>query len=137
MLMKTSLIVVVLTALLACEDQSSSTSSDPPIVVSATELIGDYRSNQVAADTKYTGKVVLVTGVVRYVGKDDGTPYVALEHDSHLLGSDVHCFFTDSHDNALAELSPGMTTTIKGKCDGFGPLSNVMVRGCTIRKPPK
>lgn len=50
--------------------KSSPDSATPNYVLTADQLYGDYSANEVAADAKYKGKIVLVRGVIDDIGKD-------------------------------------------------------------------
>ena len=95
--------------------------------VTASDLYREYRSNEVAADEKYKGKILTVTGTVESVGKDIAdTPYVAIKAGD-VIGS-VQCMFSEQYSSDLASLHKGDEVKIRGKCDGkFG---NVILRGC-------
>ena len=103
-------------------------SETPEIEVSAKQLYADYEANGVAADEKYKGKVLRVTGRVNSIDRDIMDEiYVTLQGDDW---GDVQCFFAESHVDEAVQLSKGQTITIKGKCDG--KMMNVLLRGCTI-----
>jgi len=103
----------------------------PALTVSAVRLFADYDSNEVAADQKYKGKTLLVSGTVNDIGKDImDTMYVTLVGDG-VIGQ-VQCFFAKSHAGALAGLSKGMNVSVKGRCDG--KMMNVMMKGCTLQR---
>lgn len=114
------------------DEQSTETeiaSEVPTIEISASQLYADYEANGVAADEKYKGKVLLVTGVVNNIDKDIlDAIYVTLKADEYF--GDVQCYFADSHTKTAAQLSKGQKITVKGKCDG--KLMNVALKGCTI-----
>jgi hypothetical protein len=99
------------------------------ITVSARQLYADYEANGVAADAKYKGKVLQVTGVVNTIDRDIMDKiYVTLKGNQYF--GDIQCFFAESHIGTASQLSKGQTITVKGKCDG--KLMNVMLKGCII-----
>lgn len=101
----------------------------PAISVSARELYADYEANGVAADEKYKGKVLRVTGVVNNIDRDVlDKIYVTLSGNDYY--GDIQCFFAENHVQTAAQLSKGQTITVKGKCDG--KMMNVLLRGCTF-----
>lgn len=110
-------------------------STSPPapaaIEVTADELIQAYEANEVAADAKYEGKILNVTGVVDNVGKDIvDTPYVVLTSGGEWEVWGVQCMFDKEHEPELAQLAVGQTVTVQGRCSGY--LINVLVRDCII-----
>jgi len=104
----------------------------PAIKVSASELYADYKANQVAADTKYKGKTVEVTGTINNIGKDIlDTPYVALNAGDIL--SVVQCMFDKSDSAQLATLAKDTRITLTGKVKGE-VIMNVLLDNCSIVK---
>lgn len=101
------------------------------IEVTAEQLYDEYYANQVAADAKYKGKIVKVTGVVSSIGKDIlDAPYVVLT-SGEVFEWGVQCTFSEADESALAQLSKGQTISIQGKVSSF--LVNVLVRDCQIK----
>lgn len=108
-------------------------SKDTAMKVSASELFQDYKSNEVAADEKYKGKMLEVTGTVHSIGKDIvNTIYVTLEGGGRFEIMSVQCYFSDKHKSEAAQLSKGQTITVRGRCEGkFG---NVHIKKCEFVK---
>lgn len=109
---------------------SSSSPSEPPLSITALALANAYEDNEVAADQKYNGKTLLVTGKI-------GSIDTILDHTSVTLkGKDlsivsVQCFVGDSQKNAVAALHKGQTITVQGTCDGKG--LNVEIKDCVVK----
>ena len=94
--------------------------------ISAADLYRAYKANEVAADGAYKGKLLAVSGTVHNVGKDIlGTPYVALDD-----ALQVQCMFSPDQKAELADLRPGQSVVVEGKCDGF--LIEVILRDCRV-----
>ena len=105
----------------------------PEITISAQQLVSAYEANEIAADEKYNGKVIQVSGVVEEIGKDImDSIYVTLTSGDDSVWSSVHCSFADSHKSAAAGLSKGQSVTIKGKCDGL--MMNVLIIGSSLEE---
>ncbi len=76
------------------------------LVVEAPQLAADYEANEVAADAKYKGGRILVSGTVNSISKDFAdTPYVSLAGDQFL--NDVQARFADEDLGTLAKMSKG------------------------------
>src|SRR3954468_1002371 len=61
---------------------NSSPNPAPDINVTADELVQAYKANEVAADQRFKGKILLVSGTVDTIGKDVmDTPYVSFHSD--------------------------------------------------------
>lgn len=130
-------LALVLLALAGCNDDNAKLkivqSSKAAFSISTATLDGEYEKNQVAADEKYKDKVIAVSGVIDRIENRSGiglTIYLASGnlHDNH-----IHCFFTDSEKESLANLSKGDSICVKGMCDGL-TLGAVFLRGCVIQK---
>lgn len=108
-------------------------SKDTAMKVSASELFQDYKSNEVAADEKYKGKTLEVTGTVHSIGKDIlNTIYVTLEGGGRFEIMSVQCYFSDKYKSEAARLSKGQMITVRGRCEGkFG---NVQIKKCEFVK---
>ena len=106
---------------------SSSDTYSSPISVSADQLYREYSDNEIAADTTYKNKSVVVSGTVKSLGKDIlGSPYVVLDA-GFLLG--VQCVFSRS-DTSLARVSKGDSISVRGRVSG--KMGNVVVRDCAL-----
>lgn len=103
----------------------------PALTIAAKTLFSDYESNEVAADQKFKGKTLLVTGTVEDIKKDlMNRMYLTLTGDGPF--ANVQCFFAQSHESQLAGLRKGVSVSVKGQCDG--KMMNVLMRGCTLEK---
>lgn len=110
-------------------ETTSVVNSAPDFRISARKLYAEYDANGVAADLKYKGKILAVTGTVENIDKDIlDEIYVTLEGDE-FIGS-IQCYFANSHTGEAAGLRKGQTLTVKGQCDG--QLMNVLLKGCVI-----
>ena len=108
---------------------ATANSAKPVITISAIRLYEDYKANEVAADEKYKGKILQVTGVVGNIGKDIvGIMYISLKTND-LIGS-VQCMFAGEHKERISQISKGTKVTIKGKCSGL--MMNVILRKCSF-----
>lgn len=97
-----------------------------PLSIAASDLFTAYDANEIAADQRYKGQTVRVTGKVSDIGKDiTGTPYVVLSRGRSEINA-VQCMFPRSAESAIASLqkgqSVGITATVSGK------LGNVILR---------
>lgn len=99
----------------------------PALEVTAAKLFADYNDNEIAADEKYKGKVLAVTGTVGDLGKDlMDQMYITLKSGDMIMS--VQAFFADEHKSRLASMKKGESVRVKCRCDGkFG---NVMLKGC-------
>jgi len=89
--------------------------------VTAGQLLDDYDANEVAADMKYKGKLIAVTGSIYSINVNDftGEPYVNLVRPGDwFLPFKVRCKFSLNDLGALAQLHEDDMITIVGVCTG-------------------
>lgn len=102
----------------------------PEVSVSATKLFSDYSANELAAEAKYKGKVLEVSGTIGSIGKDIlGSPFVTLKGD--LIG-DVQCMLTKEDASKGASLSQGRQITVVGTANS-SKLVNIILDDCRIK----
>jgi hypothetical protein len=97
-------------------------------VTAAPQLFREFQSSPDAAEVKYKGRVLRVTGEVKHVLEEEGSPYVYLAVNpgaKAILGA-IKCRF-----NGAPEVKPGERITVEGKYDGRS-FVNVMLSDCTL-----
>lgn len=110
--------------------EGSARSQAPVATLSAADLLREYEANTLAADAKYKGKALRVSGAVDAVGTDfSGHAYVTLESDSLIFH--IQCYFADSHKSEASRFSKGQYVTVRGICIGK-PVANVCLEGSTF-----
>ena len=122
--------VLALGSLDSDSDTKKTQSQSPSYTLSADQLYRDYSANEVAADSKYKGRVVVVSGTVQSIGKDiTDEAYIVVGGGGFLDG--VQCMFTKGEQGAVARLSKGQRVTVKGEVSG--KMGNVLLRRCTLQ----
>jgi hypothetical protein len=112
------------------EDTKKVQSQAPSYILSATQLYSEYESNEVSADSKYKGRVVVVSGTIQNIGKDImDDAYIVIGGEGFLDG--VQCTFTKDQESSVALLSKGQYVTVKGEV--AGKMGNVLVNKCTLQ----
>ncbi len=102
----------------------------PDMDVSASQLQKDYKANEVAADNKYKGKLLRVTGTVESIDKDF-LDNVVLKLGTGDMFAEVHATLEDSEKPKAAELSKGKRVRVV--CTGGGMvMMSPMLRACTL-----
>lgn len=105
--------------------------SEEVVKVSAVQLSKAYDENKVAADAKYEGKKLEISGVIDSIGKDiTDAPYVVLKGVEYKLFG-VQCMFPRAKESNLISLTKGQSLTVQGKLSGE-LIGNVIVRDCEI-----
>ena len=98
------------------------------ITVSAEQILADYEANEEAANDKYLGKVVEVSGKVAQVTTEEGKNKVHLE-----TGNPISVVISELEEGNNAEgLQAGDQATVKGMCSGY--LSDVILVRSTVVK---
>jgi hypothetical protein len=136
-------VAILLAALLACKggsrnsdslptlDDSESPANETPVAVQATNLMADYKGNELRGDGKWKGKLVDVTGVVGDVKKDIlDKPYVTLGSGALLEIPMVQCHLASGQEGVAARLSKGSTATFRGRVRGL--MMHVQVHECEL-----
>ena len=111
-------------------DQNPKVTSDsnPSVTISASKLYKEYNENEIAADEKYKGKIIEVTGVIRDIGNDImDNAYITLVGNEYF--GDIQCYFNEK--SVVAKLSKGKRITVIGSCSGL--MINVQINNCIVR----
>lgn len=108
--------------------------AQPPaeaVKVAANSIVSEYKENGVAADAKYKGKLVEVSGTVKTIDKTIAdTPYIALESYEYAIVDHVQCMFERSRAAELTSVKKGEKITLRGIVSGkFG---NIVIDDCEI-----
>lgn len=101
---------------------------DPEYFVDATDLIAEFEENESAADKKYVGKAVAVTGRVTDIMEQDNS-FVILLGDS-ISVSRVSCTLQNNQDSMAYGLRKDDVLTVTGICSGR--LLDVVLTDCNI-----
>ena len=103
----------------ASTETASAAPTEPAITISAFELATAYDSNDAAADAKYKGKKLTVSGVVDSITKDvtDDT-VIGLQGTNQFLS--VHAEIDPSQEQKAIALTKGNSVTLT--CTGAGEI---------------
>lgn len=91
---------------------------NPDFVVKADDLDKAYTDNELAAEKKYKGKVVRVSGQMGSVRRDpanNNDPVVTLKPFDKWGIRNMQCYFAKDWENTLSMLETGQTVTIQGE----------------------
>ena len=101
----------------------------PAIETNVIRLIDDYEANEIAADEKYKGKRVKLSGTVRDIKKDIGDNlYVIFNKGGRFDFRGIQLFFDDSYTSSLAKLKKGQRISVN--CRVKGLMMNVILKDC-------
>ena len=105
-----------------------------PIIVDATTIVGEYDKNKLAAQDKYTGKIIQTTAVIKNIsGGELGDYYLSLmpTNDEYYFGTTIQCFFKDK--SVLTPLTNGQSVTVAGTMEDM-TLGIVGMKDCNLIK---
>lgn len=104
------------------------------VAVAAADLAQAFGADAVAADRKYAGKYLEITGVVERTGRGrHDAPFAILTGPDPTAPVKVECFFDRGGRTDEAEvkrLEKGQSIKVRGEYDG--QVSNVQVRECVL-----
>jgi hypothetical protein len=102
----------------------------PLIEVTAHDLEAAYHANEVAADDRFKGKLVRVTGVIKRISKDIlDDPHIFLASDDAFGG--VMCSFRGGVADGIESLVAGQRAALRGVGDGYF-MGSPTLRTCAI-----
>ncbi len=121
---------IILTVMcLLCLTAVAYADSASAIRVEAPVLYAEYRDNGVAADAKYKGKTIEVTGTIARIKKDIADNIV-IELKGPGMFETVNCTFGDKWAGKVATLKKGQSVVIRGTGDGYWV--SVFVANCEL-----
>jgi hypothetical protein len=106
------------------------------VAVKAADLLQEFKTDPAAADRKYKGKCLEISGVVERTSMDgDGVPFIILHAGDEQSQLKIECFFDDElgqDDARVQRLTKGQAITVRGEYNGR--VSHVQIRGCVLVK---
>ena len=130
------LFLVVAIMVMACggggknkQEEAKQIAEEKAIEITASDLLSQYKDNEVKANETYKGKVVQVSGIVKRITERA----VELKGSGRFELLTVDCRFEDNDKKAMSSLTGGQDVTIKGICNGKGPFA-VEIKRCTLIK---
>lgn len=94
-------------------------SSNEDYIISAAELIQQFNQDQPGSNSKYTGKTLLVTGLLRSMETDtDGYTTIVLSDGKESLSA-IRCSMDSSFKTTTTPINIGSDISIKGICTGY------------------
>ncbi len=88
--------------------------------INAPELMNDFRQNETAATTKYSEKVLEISGKLVAKNKlENGTDVLVLEDEMQGISCQLDSSWTKSNPSVIQELQPGQPVKVKGICKGY------------------
>ena len=134
-----ALVGVLSVGLLGCKTKAPpkpAAPAAPPPSVKAGDLMDEYAKNAVAADGKYKGKMLKVTGKFNTAQKAPLLGYSVMvlpenAGDVNLTG--VQCFILPEAEEEVGKMQAGQMVSFEGMCDGQ-TLGQVKLSKCVVVK---
>jgi hypothetical protein len=102
------------------------------ITIDAAALVSAYDKNKIAAQEKYTGKIIQTSAYIQNISKDIlGKYFITTKAISDTFGTSIDCFFKDK--NQVLSLEKGQQATFKGTMQDMS-LGSVYMDNCEIIK---
>ena len=101
----------------------------PAFIVTASNLVNEFEINEIAANNKFLGKIIQVSGLLASAGYSQDTLI------NIILGDGLHrvgCQFDKRHNAGLEKFQEMNTISVKGICTGY--LMDVELNRCVIVK---
>ncbi len=114
------------------ESDKNVASEKPDYAITASGLLEAFEKDEVAANTLYLDKVLLVSGTVESVTPDTSGVSVYLKESDALSG--VICSF-DKKSIDTAIIKKGLQASVKGICTGY--LMDVVMNKCSMEPVAK
>ena len=93
---------------------------EPDYVMEAEALYREFRADETAAQNRYNGKMVKVTGVLDGVEQVNDMVILTFDFEEGFFGmAGIRATMLENHREDALALSPGNQITIKGYCAGF------------------
>jgi len=86
---------------------------EPTIKVTAIDLYNEFENNSVAAEAKYKGKRIEVTGTINSIENGLSRPYISLQSNNPYISS-VYCYFDKSDASMVVSLQKNQKVTLSG-----------------------
>lgn len=100
--------------------------------VDLAAMLAEYKDNELRADGRYKGRVVLASGIVDDVKKDIlGSPYITVGTGKAFEIPTLQCSLAKDQVERASALSKGEKVSIEGKVKGL--MMNVQADDCRIR----
>ena len=97
-------------------------------VITSSELVNDFETNESVANKKYVDKIIEVSGIVAEISSDTTGQTLILRDPDEVSG--VSCSFALSQSTEITSIKVGEKAKIKGKCAGH--LMDVILNKCAL-----
>ena len=115
------------------EQQTKEDDEDNVMKVDYEKLHQEYMDNPIAADAKYKGKILELTGKVDNIDREiAGNPYITFNIGGEYSFDNVRITFKKSEEEKVTKLKKGQEITIRGECRGTLLSTTISLNDCEI-----
>lgn len=88
--------------------------------VNAPDLMNEFQQNETAATTKYSEKILEISGKIVAKNKlENGTDVLVLEDEMQGISCQLDSTWAKSNQTVIQGLQPGQPVKVKGICKGY------------------
>ncbi len=100
------------------------------ITIAAADLLGEFGANAIAAESKYKGQILEVTGSILEIGRNNlGVAYLRFYVD---IVSLITCYsFNSNWEDQLSGISKDQEVTVRGRLDEWDGLW-LSLKNCSV-----
>ena len=128
--MKSALFFVLALAVMGSWCNPKHTSPEEPLAFRAPDLMSEYLRDTAAADKKYKGKQMLISGVVSQANAGDNT--VSLRGANSPIYNFVKCHLTPAESAKIGSVVENQGIVIQGQNDGWDS-AYLQISHCVIK----
>lgn len=115
---------------------SAAAPAEEPAPLPALAILDEYQREPAAADRKYKGRTVVISGAVAATGKSKaGVPFVSFQRPGAAspAGAMVVCSLAPDQEAAVRALEKGREVKLAGRVQGT-LTGNVLLENCVLRR---
>jgi hypothetical protein len=116
----------------ADDEESTSTSEPATYTIEHWKLLNEFAENQVAADTRYTGKRIRVTGPIDFVTVENGRILARFSVPA-VSYTQLFAEFPNSQKAAAGSIRTGQQVAVECTCRGITSVGRLEMDGCELR----
>jgi hypothetical protein len=100
--------------------------------ITADQIDTLYRTEKAGAHSKFTGKTLVIRGVVEkvFVREHLEIRYIVLTGTQKRMVWSIRCTFGQESSSKLTRLNEGQEVVVRGKYDGYG--KNIIFKDCEL-----
>ena len=100
----------------------------------AKQLFADFKANEAGASTKYTGKVIEISGTRPTVEEADSLVILVFSFEEGMFGGEgIRVTMLPKFNNLSKNISTDQTITLKGFCTGFNGTDVIIEKGSILK----